>query len=313
MATSNDLINQLGQAGTPKKVDPHQLGISALMKMPTMQHKFEAVLKDKAPGFISSVLNLVSNDSYLAKSEPTSIAASAMMAAVLDLPIDKNLGFAWIIPFWDAKSRKQKAQFQMGYKGYIQLALRSGQYKHINATEVYEGEIKSWDRFDETFERGEKISDKVVGYYGYFEMVNGFKKSVYWTTEQMEAHRIKFNKARNKQELTGVWRDNYDAMAIKTVLRNLLGKWGILSVEMQKATVLDGVAPDDIDESGNPIDVTDSVQEEPEQIEEQAKVEAPKDEPKKQTKTATKKSTKKTAAKEPVDPAPSIEQDTLPF
>lgn len=282
MATNSSLTNDL-KNNEVQKVDANSLGIKALMDMPTMQKKFQDVLKEKSKGFITSVLNLVNNDSYLAQSNAMSIVTSAMVAATLDLPVDKNLGYAWIVPFKDKNHNyEQYAQFQLGYKGYIQLALRTGQYKNINATQVYEGEIKNWDRFTETYERGEKVSDKVVGYLGYFEMINGFNKTVYWTKEQMEAHRVQFNKGKSKTALTGVWRDNYDAMAIKTVIRNMLSKWGILSIDMQKATVADDTIISDVDDEGNPItDITDNVtetnnqqQEEPKQVE--TKEETPK-------------------------------------
>lgn len=300
MATNNSLTNDL-KNNEVQKVDPNSLGIKALMDMPTMQKKFHDVLKEKSKGFITSVLNLVNNDSYLAKSNAMSIVTSAMVAATLDLPVDKNLGYAWIVPFKDKnRNYEQYAQFQLGYKGYIQLALRTGQYKNINATQVYEGEIKNWDRFTETYERGERVSDKVVGYLGYFEMINGFNKTVYWTKDQMEAHRVQFNKGKNKTALTGVWHDNYDAMAIKTVIRNMLSKWGILSIDMQKATVADDTVISDVDSEGNPItDITDNVTESNEESSSDSKEEKPeKEDPKKlEEAKATKKETKKAASK----------------
>jgi recombination protein RecT len=257
MATSKDLVNQINQAPA-KKVDPNTLGLNALMKMPAMQKKFESVLKEKSKGFVTSVLNLVSNDSYLAQSNAMSIVTSAMVAATLDLPVDKNLGYAWIVPFKDRNHQfKQYAQFQLGYKGYIQLALRTGQYLSINAGPVYEGEIENWDRFTERYDKGTRKSNDVVGYLGYFELINGFKKTVYWTKDEMEDHRVKFNKAKDKRALTGVWKDNYDAMATKTVLRNLLSKWGILSIEMQQAITADESEIKDVDEDGTVLrDVT---------------------------------------------------------
>lgn len=121
---------------------------------------------------MASVLNLVSNDSYLSSVEPMSIITSAMVAASLDLPVDKNLGYAWIVPY------RGKAQFQLGYKGYIQLAQRSGQYKALNVIEVYEGELKGWNRLTEEFEfdQSGRQSNQVIGYVGYFELLNGFKR-----------------------------------------------------------------------------------------------------------------------------------------
>lgn len=295
MATNSSLTKDL-KNNEVQKVDPNSLGIKALMDMPTMQKKFQDVLKEKSKGFITSVLNLVNNDSYLAQSNAMSIVTSAMVAATLDLPVDKNLGYAWIVPFKDKNHGfQQYAQFQLGYKGYIQLALRTGQYKNINATQVYEGEIRKWDRFTETYERGERTSDKVMGYLGYFEMINGFKKTVFWSKDQMEAHRVQFNKGKNKTALTGVWRDNYDAMAIKTVIRNMLSKWGILSIDIQKATVADDTVISDVDDEGNPItDITENVTEK----NEDSSNDSEKEEPKKaeETKPVTKE-TKKTTPK----------------
>lgn len=264
-ALANNVKTAVSNQRSTTSVDPNSLGLKALMDTPTMQRKFQTVLKDKANGFVTSVVNLVSNDSYLAQSNAMSIVASAMVAATLDLPIDKNLGFAYIVPFKDKNHGfQQYAQFQLGYKGYIQLAQRSGRYKSINALAVHEGEITNWDPFKEEYERGEKKSDEVIGYLGYFELLNGFRKTVYWTKEQMEEHRVRFNKSKNPKALSGVWKSDYDAMAIKTVIRNLLSKWGPLSIEVEQAQKFDeqeAVLKDGAD--GDPIlDVTESATEE---------------------------------------------------
>ncbi|MCU9614119.1 recombinase RecT [Caldibacillus lycopersici] len=239
MATNAALKNQLSnkQEGAPTKVSAQSLGLKALLSTPTMKKKFDEVLDKKAPQFMASLLNLYSGDPGLREAEPMSIVSSAMVAASLDLPIDKNLGYAWIVPFYDSKKGYKAAQFQLGYKGYIQLALRTGQYKAINVIEVYEGELKSWNRLTEEIDLDLSAtkSDKVIGYCGYFKLVNGFEKAVYWTRDQVETHRIKHNKMKDKTALNNVWKSDYDAMAMKTVLRNMLGKWGILSIEMQKA------------------------------------------------------------------------------
>lgn len=253
MATNDSLKNQLAEKNQ-KQVDPNKLGLKSLMNTNTMRKKFEDVLKDKSDGFMASVLNLVSNDSYLSSAEPMTIVTSAMVAASLDLPVDKNLGYAWIIPY------KGKAQFQLGYKGYIQLAQRSGQYKALNVIEVYEGELEEWNRLTEVFKFNSngKQSDQIIGYVGYFELLNGFKKTVYWTKQEIEAHKRKFSKS------DFGWKKDYDAMAKKTVLRNMLSKWGILSIEMQKATVNDETVVSDITEDGSIISET-SVEDEKEE------------------------------------------------
>jgi recombination protein RecT len=239
MATNNALKNQLAnkQESVTKQVSAQSLGLKGLLNAPTMQKKFEQVLAKKAPQFMASILNLYNGDVSLQKAEPMSIISSAMVAASLDLPVDKNLGYAWIVPFYDTKKGFHAAQFQLGYKGYIQLALRTGQYKGINVIEVREGELKKWNRLTEEIDidLDAAISEKVIGYCGYFKLSNGFEKTVYWTRDQVEAHRIKHNKMKDKKALNNVWKSDYDAMAMKTVLRNMLGKWGILSIEMQKA------------------------------------------------------------------------------
>lgn len=246
MATNDTLKNQLSEQKN-QTVDPSRLGFRALMNTPTMKKKFTDILHEKSDSFMGSLMTLVGGDNYLSTAEPMTIIASALKAATMDLPIDKNLGYAYVVPF----NRKEKvgkewithneAQFIIGYKGYIQLAQRSGQYKALNALEVYEGQLVDWNPLTEefTFDYKARTSDKVVGYVGFFELLNGFKKTVYWTKDEVETHRIKNAKGFDKTKLTGAWRDNYDAMAIKTVLRNMLSKWGILSVEMQTAVTSD--------------------------------------------------------------------------
>lgn len=168
---------------------------------------------------------MVNGDALLMKCEPTSVIASCIVAATLDLPIDKNLGYGWVIPY------KKKASFQLGYKGYIQLALRTSKYKSINVIDVHEGELKQWNPLSEELiiDFDYKISDAIVGYVRYFELLNGFRKSVYWSKEKIEDHRKKFSKS------DFGWSNDYNAMAQKTVIRNMLSKWGILRAEMQKA------------------------------------------------------------------------------
>lgn len=268
MATNDTLKNQLAER-PQKQVDPSKLGIKALMNTPTMKKKFEEVLHDNANGFMANVMTLVSNDSYLADSEPMSIMSGALTAATLNLGLDKNLGYAYLVPFNGRNKQtgkwEKKAQFVLGYKGYIQLAQRSGQYRALNVIEVYDGELKSWNRLTEEFDfdpEGRK-SEEVIGYVGYFELLNGFKKTVYWTKQEIEAHRISNSKDKDKTKKSGVWASDYDAMARKTVLRNMLSKWGILSIEMQKATIADehvqNVSPD-----GDIVSETEIEDEEPE-------------------------------------------------
>lgn len=247
MATATSIKNQLKQPEQPRQMQQaNQIqsnSVQGLLKNPVIQGKFQQLLKDKTSGFTSSLITLVNNDSYLSDSEPMSIITGAMQAAQLDLPLEKQFGFAYLVPFNSKEGNKwvKKAQFVLGYRGYIQLAQRSGQYKSINVGNVYEGQLESWNPLTEelVFNPEGKVSDNVVGYFGYFQLLNGFEKTVYWTKEQVEKHRVENNKSKDKSKLTGVWASNYDAMAQKTVLRNLLSKWGILSIEMQKAVLVD--------------------------------------------------------------------------
>ena len=211
--------------------------IQGLVAQDDIKARFEELLGKKAPGFISSLLAVVNNNKLLAKANPKTIVAAGAMAASLDLPINQNLGFAYIIPYGN------EAQFQMGYKGYIQLAMRTGQYQTINAAEVYEGEIVKQNRFTGEYEFGEKKSDKIVGYIAYFKLVNGFEKYLYMSIEEMQAHAKKFSK--NYKGGTDKWGiTDFHSMAIKTVLKRLISKYGILSIEMQGQQMVDAITND---------------------------------------------------------------------
>lgn len=261
MATNNSLKQAMQQSPSTNVSSAKTLGVKALIKSDAVQKSFNEVLKDKATSFTANVLSLVNNDAYLAQSEPMSIITGAMTAATLDLPLDKNLGYAYLVPFKDFKNGNvQKAQFILGYKGYIQLAQRSGRYKALNVTPVYEGELISWNRLTEEidFDPEKRVSDVVIGYCGHFELLNGFKKTVYWTKQEVENHRMKHNKMKDKKTLSGVWASDYDSMACKTVLRNLLSKWGILSIEMQTAEIRDERTMD-LDTETNEIKIAEPV------------------------------------------------------
>ncbi|MDB2051964.1 recombinase RecT [Clostridium perfringens] len=232
MATAASLKNQLAKKGTGNSLSIGNT-VKGLMENPSIKKRFEGVLKEKAPQYMSSIVNLVNSDTNLQKCDGMSVIASCMVAATMDLPVDKNLGYAWVVPYGS------RAQFQMGYKGYIQLALRTGQYKAINVVEIREGELVSWNPLTEEIEVdfSKRKSDAVIGYAGYFKLINGFEKTVFWTKEEVNNHANKFSKTVNSKN--SVWKSNFDAMAKKTVLRNLLSKWGILSIEMQKAFTAD--------------------------------------------------------------------------
>lgn len=217
-----------------KQLDLKTAPVKTLVKSATIKKKFEDVLGKKAPQFISSLVAVVNSNYSLKKVDQSSVIASALVAASLDLPINQNFGYMYLVPY------KGKAQPQMGYKGYIQLAQRSGMYKHLNAISVYEDEFRGWNPLTEELlyepdfhDRDD--SEQPVGYVGHFELLNGFEKTTYWSHEQIDRHRQKFSKMSGKQKPSGVWETDFDAMALKTVLRNLIGKWGPMTVDMQTA------------------------------------------------------------------------------
>lgn len=224
----------------------NQYTVKQLLSADAVKAKFDDVLGKKAPQFTTSLINVVNSNYQLKKAEANSVIASALVAASLDLPVNPSLGYMYIIPYGNT------AQPQIGYKGYIQLAQRSGQYKHLNAIPVYEGELKAWNPLTEEVvyepKQDRDTDDQPIGYLGYMELLNGFSKTVYWTHKQIDEHRKEFSKSGGKDTPKGVWKDHYDAMALKTVLRNLLTKWGPMTVDMQSADMADSGQYDHLDE-----------------------------------------------------------------
>ena len=196
------------------------------------QEYLNKVLGSEKNSFVNNIVSLVSNAPMLQKCEPSGVMYAALKATALKLPLDPNLGFAYVIPYGG------KAQFQMGWKGFVQLALRTNLYRTINVRDVRFGEIQ-----DEDFVSGEmrfkalpsieRMNAPIVGYLAYFELVNGFSKMSYWTVEEITAHAQKFSKTYAKGD--SVWRTDFNGMAKKTVLKLLIGKFGPMSVDMQAA------------------------------------------------------------------------------
>lgn len=215
----------------------------------TVKERIQETMQDKSQQFILSVLSLVNSNSKLAECEPASLLNACMTAAALELPINQNLGFAYIIPYNQKQqdgSYKSVAQFQMGYRGFLQLAQRSGQFKTINVSDVREGEITNMDRLtgEITFDwKSDRDKLAVVGYVGYIELVNGFSKTLYMTMDELKKHGQKFSKTAKKGY--GLWIDEPDAMYKKTVIKLLLSKYAPLTVDMQKAQLADQAVIED--------------------------------------------------------------------
>lgn len=267
--------------------------VKQLVKNAQVKNMIANVLHDREPQFATSIVSIVNSNRSLANVDQLSVIQSAMVAATLDLPIDQNLGYVWLVPY------KGMAQAQIGYKGYIQLAQRSGQYKAMNAIAVHEGELTSWNPLTEEvgFDPMKRTSDVVIGYIGYFKLLNGFEKTVYWTKEQIEAHRDRFSKAGGRSP----WATDFDAMALKTVLKSLLTKWGPMSTQLAEAVAKDETTPEPVnieaDETAKDKQAEDLFNQVPELPQEGVK-EAPKEN------TQAKKTTAKTAPKKANKPTP---------
>lgn len=199
--------------------------------------------------FIASIVSAVNNTPQLAECANGTIVSAALLGHSLNLSPSASLGQYYLVPFDDRKKGCKVAQFQLGYKGFIQLAIRSGQYKNINVISVKEGELISYNPFNDEIELkpitnyDERKKAKTVGYYAFFELVNGFRKSIYWSKEQMLEHAKKYSAGYQADLKKGTsytfWAKDFDAMAYKTLLRQLISKWGIMSIEMEKGYVGD--------------------------------------------------------------------------
>lgn len=245
-------------ATTPSEQTPslqEKNPIRFLFSQQNVKDKFKEVMGNEAPGFIASVLQVISNDKYLSKADPISILNSAAIAASLKLPINNNLGFAWIVPY------KGQGQFQIGWKGFVQLALRTNQYHKINVVSVYKNQFKFFNALTEELD-AEFTKDgegDIVGYCAYFRTTSGFEKILYWSRAQVEAHAKKYSKAYVAAgDYGSPWKDKdqFHEMAKKTVLKNILSKWGIMSIELNKAIKVDqGVIKD---EQGEVVEYVDN-------------------------------------------------------
>lgn len=207
--------------------------INDLINRMDIKKRFEEVLGKKTPGFISSILSLTNAKQELKAADPKSILSAAMIAATLDLPINPNLGFAHIVPYGGV------AQFQMGWKGFVQLAIRTGLYQTMNAAEIYEGELIRYNRItgETEIDESQRKSDKIIAYVAYFKLTTGFEKYLLMTVDQVTRHARRYSKSFSKAGTP--WNINFDQMALKTVIKLLLSKYGVLSVEMQQALQYD--------------------------------------------------------------------------
>lgn len=235
MASTSEVGQALAKADDVKR----GVSLSGLLERVDVKKRFGEMLGNRAAGFISSIIACTNNNKQLKEADPMTVISAAAMAATLDLPINPALGFAHIVPYKNGKDGTTKAQFQMGWKGFVQLAQRSRQYQTINADVVYEGELKTHNKLtgEMEYDVDGRKSDKVVGYFAYFRLINGFEKALFMKTEDVEKHGKRYSKSFAYPG--SVWKTNFDAMALKTVVKMLISKWGPMSVDMQRAITAD--------------------------------------------------------------------------
>ena len=201
--------------------------------------------KERATRFIASISSAVATNQALQECDAGTILSGALLGESLNLSPSPQLGQYYLVPFNDSKRGCKVAQFQLGYKGYIQLAIRSGQYKKLNVLAIKKGELIKYDPLNEEIEvnliedEEERENAETIGYYAMFEYTNGFRKSLYWSKSKMEKHALKYSKGYAAHKGYTYWEKDFDGMAYKTMLRQLISKWGIMSIDMQQAVEKD--------------------------------------------------------------------------
>lgn len=278
MAVNNSLTKSKGQ---------QRFGITAYLTQEAVKNQINEVIGGKdGQRFISAIVSAVNNNPQLQECTNQSILSGALLGESLKLSPSPQLGQYYLVPYDDKKAGVKQAQFQMGYKGYIQLAIRSGQYKKLNVLAIKEGELVRFDPLNEEIEvnliEDEEARENAptIGYYAMFEYVNGFRKAIYWSKKKMEAHALKFSAGYRAKKGFTFWEKDFDAMAYKTMLRQLISKWGIMSIEMASAIDAD-MAVINEDKTKTYVDNEEVLEVPSERVE---KKEEPKEESKKEAK-----------------------------
>lgn len=255
------------QTGVNAAVDTaKQISFNTLIKSKSVQDALMGTLGDAmhVKTFTSSIISAVSTNRDLQKCDGMSIISAALLGESLKLSPSPQLGQYYMVPFNNGKTGTKVATFQLGWKGYYQLALRSGQYKALEVTPVKEGELISYNPFTgecelEPLNDTERENAKTIGYYAYFELTNGFKKSLYWSKEKMEKHALTFSKGYAAKKGYTFWEKDFDSMACKTMYRQLIGKYGIMSIDMQKAFTNDMTVQPDVTKHSNDAEPSEPI------------------------------------------------------
>ena len=241
MAVQNQLVKK-----------QQRLGLTAYLTQDAVKNQINKVVGGKdGQRFISAIISAVNTNPSLQECTNQSILSGALLGESLKLSPSPQLGHYYLVPFND-KNQGKVAQFQLGYKGYIQLAIRSGQYKKLNVLAIKEGELEYFDPLNEDIKINlmvdrwdEREATETIGYYAMFELTNGFRKAIYWSKKQMENHALKYSKGYAAKKGYTFWEKNFDGMAYKTMLRQLISKWGIMSIDLQSAFENDMTFTDD--------------------------------------------------------------------
>lgn len=241
---------------------PRKMTFSMAISTPSYQKLINNTLRDekRAARFVSAITSAVAINPLLQECEPATILSGALLGESLGLSPSPQLGQYYLVPYDNRKRGVKEAQFQLGYKGYVQLALRSGYYKRLNVFAVKSGELKKWDPIMEelTIEpiQDEEIREQTetTGYVATFTYTNGFTKTLYWSRAKMEAHALRYSKGYAAKKGYTFWEKDFDAMAFKTMLRQLISKWGIMSIDLQTAFEQDVI----VEESGDYMTADDA-------------------------------------------------------
>lgn len=255
MATNNQLA------------EVKQQSIATFLATDSVKENVAKIVGEKdTQRFISSLVSAVQTNPSLAECTNKSLLNAALLGQSLNLPQSPQLANFYFVPFKNTKAGVTEATFQLGWRGYIALAMRSGQYKKIHVTDIREGELKSYNPIEDEYEftpitdMKKRLEAPVIGYYAYFVLINGFKKTLYWSREQMDEHAKKYSQSYRKGWDSSLWKSDFDKMAYKTMLRQLISKYGPMSVDMERAYVGDQSV---IGDNGN-VDYIDNVPDEPE-------------------------------------------------
>ena len=255
MATNNQLA------------EVKQQSIATFLATDSVKENVAKIVGEKdTQRFISSLVSAVQTNPSLAECTNKSLLNAALLGQSLNLPQSPQLANFYFVPFKNTKAGVTEATFQLGWRGYMALAMRSGQYKKIHVTDIRDGELKAYNPIEDEYEFSpitdmqERLKKPVIGYYAYFVLVNGFKKTLYWSREQMDEHAKKYSQSYRKGWDSSLWKSDFDKMAYKTMLRQLISKYGPMSVDMERAYVGDQSV---IGDNGN-VDYIDNVPDEPE-------------------------------------------------